>query len=92
MEVHLCSTAPGRFEQFLETPFYGSRQMARWLRPGGLIAVSREAGASYAAAKQLDLVEDGVVPIEITVVVWEPSREIGHRAAAAGPVDDETGA
>ena len=47
---------------------------------------------SYAAARQLELVEDGVVPIEITVVVWEPSREIGHRAAAAGPVDDETGA
>ena len=29
---------------------------------------------SYAAARQLELVEDGVVPIEITVVVWEPSR------------------
>ena len=29
---------------------------------------------SYAAARQLGMVEDGVVPIEITVLVWGPSR------------------
>ena len=29
---------------------------------------------SYAAARQLEMVEDGVVPIEITVVAWGPSR------------------
>ena len=29
---------------------------------------------SYAAARQLGMVEDGVVPIEITVLVWGSSR------------------
>ena len=29
---------------------------------------------SYAAARQLEMVEDGVVPIEITVLAWGPSR------------------
>ena len=29
---------------------------------------------SYAAARQLEMVEDGVVPIEITVLTWGPSR------------------
>ena len=29
---------------------------------------------SYAAARQLAMVEDGVVPIELTVLAWGPSR------------------